>query len=73
MVKLYIINIENNLADSKWYIYKEGILQYLQNLTVLGINSPNNPNTPIPTTKDKYASLVAPLMVLKASPQEKHL
>ena len=67
MVKLYIINIENNPVDNKQYIYREGILQYLQSLIVLAINSPNNPDIPIPTTKNKYASLITSLIALRAS------
>ncbi|XTI91385.1 hypothetical protein V2W45_1346010 [Cenococcum geophilum] len=38
-----------------------------------GVNSPRDPDTAIPTTKNKHASLVAPLMALSILPLEKHL
>ncbi|XTI82055.1 hypothetical protein V2W45_1475033 [Cenococcum geophilum] len=38
-----------------------------------GVNSPRNPNTAMPTTKNKYVSLVAPLIALSTLPPEEHL
>ncbi|XTI86859.1 hypothetical protein V2W45_1484959 [Cenococcum geophilum] len=38
-----------------------------------GVNSPRNPDMAMPTTENKHASLVAPLMALSTSPLEEHL